>query len=291
MGASLPKHARAATIASVAVAAALWALGEPSKAATALFLAAFGALLWTIDRDLPEKAARAMPSSFFFNQLSFLLELSAIDAAFAWGASKLGAPWKSSALDDAMGQPWMSLICVLVAALVAGDFIGYWRHRLEHSRWFWPVHEMHHSDEQMHWSTVFRFHPLNRLTTTAVDMGSLWALGFPWWSIFASAAARHYYGLVLHAQTGWTYGCLGLIFVSPAAHRIHHARDIHGKNFATFFACWDRMFGTCSLPDNRAAQSAVPTGVAGARKDFWQSLAAPLLGPLTMIARCFSRRQ
>lgn len=37
----------------------------------------------------------------------------------------------------------------LLIAVAVGDLIGYFRHRLEHSTWLWPIHSMHHSDREM----------------------------------------------------------------------------------------------------------------------------------------------
>jgi hypothetical protein len=43
--------------------------------------------------------------------------------------------------------------------------------RLDKERWsmFWPCHAVHHSDTEMTWLTLERFHPFNRLITTVVD--------------------------------------------------------------------------------------------------------------------------
>src|SRR5688572_18543237 len=64
----------------------------------------------------------------------------------------------------------------LVMAVFLGDFIGYWRHRLEHTKWLWPTHAIHHSDEEMTWLTLNRFHPINRITTTIIDSAFLMAM-------------------------------------------------------------------------------------------------------------------
>jgi len=66
----------------------------------------------------------------------------------------------------------------------------------------------------------------------------------------ANNVVRHYYGYFIHADLPWTYGPLSTIFVSPAMHRWHHARDLRyaGTNFATVFAVFDRTFGTFALP-------------------------------------------
>ena len=148
---------------------------------------------------------------------------------------------------------------VLLLVIFLGDFIGYWRHRLEHLPLFWPCHAVHHSDTEMTWLTLERFHPVNRLITTAVDPTFLLVLGLPTWAVIANLVVRHYYGYFIHADLPWTYGRLGAIFVSPAMHRWHHARDeaYANTNFATVFSVFDRAFGTLSVP----GPCTVPLGI------------------------------
>jgi sterol desaturase/sphingolipid hydroxylase (fatty acid hydroxylase superfamily) len=138
----------------------------------------------------------------------------------------------------------------LFVVVFAGDFIGYWRHRFEHTSLLWPSHAVHHSDTEMTWMTLLRFHPINRLTTTLIDSTFLLTLGFPAWAAVANGLVRHYYGYFIHADLPWTYGPLGKIFVSPAMHRWHHAKDYKyaGTNFATVFSVFDLAFGTFSVP-------------------------------------------
>jgi sterol desaturase/sphingolipid hydroxylase (fatty acid hydroxylase superfamily) len=146
-----------------------------------------------------------------------------------------------------------------VAVVFVGDFASYWRHRLEHTRWLWPTHAIHHSDTEMTWLTLVRFHPLNRIITMVVDVGVLALLGFPAWALVANVIVRHYYGEFIHADLPWTYGPLRFVFVSPAMHRWHHARDVigAGSNFATVFSVFDLGFGTYHVP----GPCTVPLGV------------------------------
>lgn len=148
----------------------------------------------------------------------------------------------------------------LFMAVFLGDFIAYWRHRLEHTKWLWPTHAIHHSDEEMTWLTLNRFHPINRITTTVIDSAFLMAMGLPAWAVIANSAVRNYYGYFIHADLPWTYGPLGKVFVSPAMHQWHHAKDIKyaGTNFATVFSIFDRVFGTFALP----GPCDVPLGIA-----------------------------
>jgi sterol desaturase/sphingolipid hydroxylase (fatty acid hydroxylase superfamily) len=146
-----------------------------------------------------------------------------------------------------------------VAVLFIGDFLSYWRHRIEHTRWFWPAHVIHHSDTDMTWLTLSRFHPINRITTTVIDVSLLAMLGFPAWALIANNLVRHYYGEFIHADLPWMYGRFASVFVSPVMHRWHHARDVtgSGSNFATVFSVFDRGFGTYYVP----GLCTVPLGV------------------------------
>jgi sterol desaturase/sphingolipid hydroxylase (fatty acid hydroxylase superfamily) len=146
---------------------------------------------------------------------------------------------------SALGTP-----VTAVASVFIGDGIGYWRHRLEHTRWMWPAHAIHHSDTEMNWLTLARFHPVNRLTTGCIDACFLAMLGLPLWAIAVGDIVRHYYGELIHADLPWTFGRLGSVFVSPVMHQWHHARDVigAGSNFATVFSVFDRAFGTYHVP-------------------------------------------
>ena len=140
---------------------------------------------------------------------------------------------------------------VMIAAVFIGDFTGYWRHRLEHSIPFWPMHATHHSDTEMTWLTLERIHPINRITTFLIDTSVLLLLGFPPLAILINNMVRHYYGFFIHADLPWTYGSIfGKIFVSPAMHRWHHSADkrYYQCNFATVFAFFDYVFGTYKVP-------------------------------------------
>jgi sterol desaturase/sphingolipid hydroxylase (fatty acid hydroxylase superfamily) len=156
-------------------------------------------------------------------------------------------------------------LVVIVIAVFAGDFIGYWRHRLEHTRFLWPSHSIHHSDAHMTWLTLQRMHPFNRLSTYIIDTAFLILLGLPPYAIIANNIVRHYYGYFIHADLPWDYGRWGFVFVSPIMHRWHHAeeRAAHNTNFATIFSFFDRVFGTYRVP----GRCDVPLGVSSMKNN------------------------
>ena len=65
-----------------------------------------------------------------------------------------GKGWSSAGAAIWQGLP---APLVVLAAVFLGDFIGYWRHRLEHTTVLWPAHAVHHSDTEMTWLTLARF--------------------------------------------------------------------------------------------------------------------------------------
>ena len=153
---------------------------------------------------------------------------------------------------------WLGAVPTVLITVFVGDFVAYWRHRAQHSRWLWPAHAIHHSDTRMTWLTLERMHPVDRIGSN-IDLLVLSALGFPVWALAANVMVRHYYGYLIHVDAPWTLGRLSLVFNSPAMHRWHHARPIEysGKNFATVFSVFDRAFGTFYQP----GPCAVPLGV------------------------------
>jgi sterol desaturase/sphingolipid hydroxylase (fatty acid hydroxylase superfamily) len=165
-------------------------------------------------------------------------------------------------------------------AIFIGDFIGYWRHRLEHTAPLWPAHAVHHSDTRMTWTTIFRFHPINRLSTALIDTGVLALFGFPPWALALNNLVRHYWGSFIHMDAPWTFGPLGRVVCSPVMHRWHHIREANGAgvNFATVFSVFDQTFGTYSVP----GLCNVPLGV---RDDIGRGAAAQLWHPFRVFFR------
>jgi sterol desaturase/sphingolipid hydroxylase (fatty acid hydroxylase superfamily) len=178
-------------------------------------------------------------------------------------------------------QFWNSLPSILVAfvAVFVGDFVGYWRHRLEHTRFLWPSHAVHHSDTAMTWLALLRFHPINRLSTFIIDNSVLILLGFPAYALLVYAIVKHYYGFFIHADLPWNYGRLRHVFVSPVMHRWHHSIEqaAHQTNFATVFSIFDRIFGTYRVPG-------LPLASLGVGSHMGKGVAAQLVYPFKLSA-------
>lgn len=167
---------------------------------------------------------------------------------------------------------WLQGIIYLVAA----DFALYWIHRAFHRGMLWKYHAIHHAPKQVEWLSAARFHPVNlALGTAAVDIAFLLAGVSP--DIFLVIGPFNIItSCMVHANLDWTFGPLRHVLVSPVFHRWHHAMEVQGKNFASTFSLWDRIFGTWYMPQGAVPKQygidddAMPEGL-------WAQIAYPLV--------------
>lgn len=159
--------------------------------------------------------------------------------------------------------------------LLLSDFIGYWSHRAFHGRRLWPFHAVHHSSEQLDWLSSVRVHPINSLVSRVVAAVPLLLVGFDPAVFAAVAPFLTLYGVMLHANVGWSFGPLRYVLASPAFHRWHHTAEEAGidKNFAGLFPLWDAVFGTLYLPNRAPMRFGAPG--SGVPETFFAQLAHP----------------
>lgn len=134
-----------------------------------------------------------------------------------------------------------------VLLMIAQDFCYYWFHRASHRvRWMWAAHVVHHSSENMNFSTAFR----QSLMYPFAGMWLFWLplviLGFdPNWVVFVVLLNLGLQFFV-HTQAVKKLGPLEWLFNTPSHHRVHHGRNPQyiDKNYAGILIIWDKLFGT-----------------------------------------------
>jgi len=245
---------------------------------------AFGAIAFIVRGVEAFRIAREATPQVRINLTLFAIDIAFVTPLLVMALTFVGGVIQQNGLRLFSAELWAAFPAwiVVIVALFAGDFIGYWRHRLEHTPFLWPAHAIHHSDTHMTWTTGLRFHPLNRVSTALIDTTFLALLGLPLWALMINNLTRHFYGLFIHMDLPWTYGPLGRVFVSPAMHRWHHVRDADGPgvNFATLFSVFDQAFRTYHLPRPCDA----PLGV---RDPIGKGALGQLMWPFRVIWRYF----
>lgn len=137
---------------------------------------------------------------------------------------------------------------VILLALLAQDFIYYWKHRAAHLiRWFWSAHVVHHSSEHYNLSTALRQPWNNHFTGHVLLSAPLILIGFHPILIGFVASLNLLYQFWIHTEAidkcpKW----FEAIFNTPSHHRIHHATNPRylDSNFAGILIVWDKIFGT-----------------------------------------------
>jgi sterol desaturase/sphingolipid hydroxylase (fatty acid hydroxylase superfamily) len=148
------------------------------------------------------------------------------------------------------GLPFWGQVAVYV---VASDFLLYWAHRAFHGATFWRFHAIHHSAEQVDWTTAYRFHPVNLWLGPFLVTAILLYLGVSPAVLLFLVAFDTTTAAFVHANLNWTLGPLKYLVATPVFHRWHHTPLEQGgnSNFGSLFAVWDVLFGTFHMPENK----------------------------------------
>lgn len=143
----------------------------------------------------------------------------------------------------AASMPKWLLVAVF---LFLADGVGTLWHRFEHrGGFFWRVHAVHHSSEQLDWLASARRHPLGTSMGRGLSAGVLVFLGAPAEVLAPVAGLVGLWGVLLHANVRLPLGPLRHVIATPQFHRRHHAKVAGpGGNFAGLFPVWDRLLGT-----------------------------------------------
>ncbi|HEY1734363.1 MAG TPA: sterol desaturase family protein [Acidimicrobiales bacterium] len=160
--------------------------------------------------------------------------------------------------------PLVPQVAVVAAILVGMDGMNWLAHLANHrSAALWRLHALHHSQEDMSVFTTFRTHPLVH-ASYLLAMVPVLVLGA---SGTVPVAALILYGCLVtlpHANLRWTFGPLGKVVVSPAYHRLHHARELadprRAVNLGFVLVCWDQLARRAAYPTRGVV---VATGIAG----------------------------
>lgn len=145
----------------------------------------------------------------------------------------------------------------VVAYLVIADFLLYWIHRIFHGHKMWRYHAIHHSSEEVDWTTTYRFHPVNLILQPALVTVVMMTLGISPAAMAFLVPFDILSAAWVHSNLNWTLGPLKYVVASPVFHRWHHTQPDEGgnSNFAPTFAIWDWLFGTYYMPEGKLPET------------------------------------
>jgi sterol desaturase/sphingolipid hydroxylase (fatty acid hydroxylase superfamily) len=141
------------------------------------------------------------------------------------------------------GAPvWLAVPILFLATTL----LGYWGHRLMHTRQLWHLHAIHHAAPAFTLLTLGRVSVLELFGIVLGQAMVFALLGGP-------PDALYWAGFALGLETFWSHcNIRGVEWLerfginTPSAHRVHHALDAryHNRNFGDSLCLWDKLFGT-----------------------------------------------
>ena len=131
--------------------------------------------------------------------------------------------------------------------LLAADGSFYLAHFLSHNFDFlWRTHAFHHTDNEVVFETHFRHAVTSTFAFFAVLVLACWALNLSVLYVGFAAGLVGAYQLLMHSPNWIWPRYLGVVFILPQYHRVHHTLESQRRNLGGMFSVWDRLFGTFS---------------------------------------------
>ncbi|WP_320036367.1 sterol desaturase family protein [Halarcobacter sp.] len=150
-----------------------------------------------------------------------------------------------------------------ITLFVVSDFTRYWIHRFLHTiPILWEFHKVHHSAKVLNPLTFYRVHPVENILfgfryslsiglVTGVfiyffgsKVGLYEVLGANIFIfVFSLFGSNLRHSHIPFAYFEW----IEKWFISPKQHQIHHSKKYFDKNYGSYLAVWDRLFGSLTL--------------------------------------------
>lgn len=142
----------------------------------------------------------------------------------------------------------------MVLALLVFDFFEYCFHRASHSFGpLWRFHAIHHSPTRLYFFNAARFHVVDWVALTAIEVVILLAIGADPKLVALCVVFIQIHGLFQHSNIDIKLGWLNYLVSGPELHRWHHSKLIEESdtNFGNNVIVWDLLFGTYFNPAGR----------------------------------------
>ncbi len=150
--------------------------------------------------------------------------------------------WKNRLLSFDKGP-----LILVVAYLIAAEFLYYWSHRFSHSYAIgWANHATHHTLQRFNIANGMRGGTTGPFALYYFFPIPFYVLGFHPELLTFYTLMNLMYQQLLHTELIGKLGFLEGILNTPSAHRVHHGtQEIYrNKNFGGMTVIFDRMFGT-----------------------------------------------
>lgn len=226
-----------------------------------LIFAIIGAAFFLFERLFPQRTQPIWRKGFvtdcFYVPIHFTLRLL-VSFFLATELTAIGRELFPAYTDLLRANPiWFQVVVLLITL----DLVFYVMHRAKHTyRWWWRLHETHHSSEDLDFMSSVRFHPFEKILDRAIYMLPLMVLGADEAALIVWSIIEVGSGMLIHANTRASIGPFIYLFVGPEMHQWHHAlaREHQDANFGNVLSIYDWLFGTAYLAATRPEVFGIP---------------------------------
>lgn len=209
-----------------------------------LYFVLFGCFAWELRKPWRAFSRRSLGRSYSSNLATFLfndiiLSLLSLPSLF-YVAQNYSGHGLLSQMPDGLAKALIAFI--LLDLMMYGWHVA--NHRCE---LLWRFHKVHHSDTTLNVTTGLRFHLGELGLTVLLKAGFIVLVGVSVELAVLNEVILSCFVLFHHTNASlWGEKVLGLLFIMPWQHRLHHStlRAEHDHNYGGALVLWDKLFGT-----------------------------------------------
>jgi sterol desaturase/sphingolipid hydroxylase (fatty acid hydroxylase superfamily) len=163
------------------------------------------------------------------------IRLAQFSADRGWGLlNHFALPW------------WLGAILTLLALDLAVYAFHYLSH---HVPFLWRLHRLHHTDEDVDFTTAVRIHPLDSFLGTGLQSVVFLMMGAGTVEVLITQLFLIFSQFLTHANLEIPQlldRYIRWFLITPDMHRIHHSQTMSetNSNLGNVFPWWDRLLGT-----------------------------------------------
>ncbi len=229
-----------------------WILEHEPQLRLAAFVSVFGIMaLWEAVAERRHRsqgrAARWVANLGLLLLDSILVRLLFPAAAMGFAVLATAQGWGLFNLSVADPLPlWL----VVALSMLLLDFAIYLQHWLFHVvPWLWRLHLVHHTDQDLDFTSGLRFHPGEIVLSMGVKFLAISLIGAPALSVLLFEVVLNATAIFNHSNVRLSLGLdrwLRMVMVTPDMHRVHHSVKVveTNSNFGFNLPWWDRLFGS-----------------------------------------------
>lgn len=226
-----------------------------------LIFAGIGLSVFVCERLFPQREQgilrKGLVSDCLYVPMHFALRVI-VNFFLAYQMTVLGREFCAACTDVLAGYPVWFQVAALLFTL---DLVFYVMHRAKHRyRWWWRLHETHHSSDTLDFMSSVRFHPLEKILDRLIYMLPLTLLGAEESALIVWSAIEVASGMLIHSNTRFSIGPFIYVFVGPEMHQWHHAlaREYQDSNFGNVLSLFDWICGTAYVGATRPEAFGIP---------------------------------